>query len=292
MLRQRPCWPGRRVPGPRIRPGFQLFNGKDLKDWDIKMRFQALGKDSLQTFKVVDGLLTVDYSKYKNFDREPFGHMGYKLRTFSHYILRAEYRFDGEQVSGGPGWAKQNNGFMLHSQSMASMKLDQDFPTSMETQLLGPQNGNSTMNLCSPGTHYHDMYGKLVTDHCVNATPAPRPAAPAWTAVSAVVLGDSLVKHMVGKDTVFRYQKPVLDNMTPLKEGYVVIQAESAPIQFRKIELLNLVGCMDRSKPAYRPYFVKSDPAACNGDRPGRLRMRGGEYRPGGDMAVLPGGNP
>lgn len=242
----------------------QLFNGKDLKDWDFKIRFQNLNVDPNETFKVVDGYLTVDYSKYRNFDTEPFGHAAYKLRPFSHYILRSEYRFHDAQVTGGPGWAKQNNGFMLHSQSMASMAKDQDFPVSMETQLLGPQNGASTMNLCTPGTHYHDMAGKLVTTHCVNAAAVTKPVSPAWTAVSVVMLGDSLVKHMVGRDTVFRYQKPVLDNMTPLKEGYIAIQAESAPVQFRKIELLNLVGCMDRSKPAYRPYFVRNDAAACS----------------------------
>lgn len=241
----------------------KLFNGVDLKDWDIKFRGQALNVNLHETFKVVDGLLTVDYSKYPNFNGEPFGHMGYKLRPFSHYLLRAEYRFDGNQVTGGPGWANQNNGFMLHSQSVASMTRDQDFPTSMETQILGPKNGGSTMNLCTPGTHYHDMAGKLVTTHCVNATNITKPVAPAWTSVSALVLGDSLVKHMVGKDTVFRYQKPVLDNMTPLKEGYITIQAESSPVQFRTIEVLNLVGCMDRTKPAYRPYFVKNDAAAC-----------------------------
>ncbi|MDB5103435.1 MAG: hypothetical protein JWP91_1124 [Fibrobacteres bacterium] len=255
----------------------QLFNGKDLKDWDFKIRFQAMNVDPNHTFKVVDGNLFVDYSEYVNFDKEPFGHMGYKLRKFSHYLLRSEYQFlTGKQVTGGPGWAKENNGFMLHSQSIASMGKDQDFPISLEAQLLGPANGGGTMNLCTPGTNYHDMSGKLITDHCTNATANARQAAPAWTSVSALVLGDSLIKHMVGKDTVFKFTKPVtgggmvsgvtvsIPDNTPLKDGYIVIQAESAPVLFRKIEVLDLVGCMDKSKPAYRSYFVKSDPAACN----------------------------
>jgi hypothetical protein len=255
----------------------QLFNGKDLKDWDIKIRHQDLNVDPKHTFKVQDGNLFVDYSEYENFDGEPFGHMGYKLRPFSHYLLRGEYQFlTGKQVAGGPGWAKENNGFMLHSQSMASMGKDQDFPISLEAQLLGPQNGSGTMNLCTPGTNYHDMNGKLITDHCTNATPNVRKPAPEWTTVSALVLGDSVIKHMVGKDTVFRFTKPVtgggnvsgntvpIVENKPLAEGYIVIQAETAPVLFRKIELLNLVGCMDKSKPAYRSYFVKNDAAACN----------------------------
>lgn len=279
----------------------KLFNGKDLNDWDVKMRYQALNKDTLHTFKVVNGNLSVDYSEYRNFDREPFGHAGYKLRPFSFYLLRSEYQFvTGKQVTGGPGWAKENNGFMLHSQSMASMGLNQDFPISMEVQLLGPQNGGSTMNLCTPGTNYHDMAGKLVTDHCVNATGTARPAAPAWTSVSALVLGDSVIKHMVGKDTVFRYTKPVtgggmvsgntvqIVENAPLKSGYVVIQAESAPILFRKIEVLDLVGCMDKASPSYRTYFVRHDAKTCEtvSAARGRAAVRFGLERDGAALRV------
>jgi hypothetical protein len=254
----------------------KLFNGKDLKDWDFKIKGQDLNVDPNHTFKVVDGNLFVDYSEYKNFDGEPFGHMGYKLRKFSYYLLRSEYQFlTGKQVTGGPGWAKENNGFMLHSQSIASFGKNQDFPISLEAQLLGPANGSGTMNLCTPGTNFHDMSGKLVTDHCVNATANARQPAPAWTTVSALVLSDSVIKFMAGKDTVFRFTKPVqgggnvsgntvqvVEN-APLKDGYIVIQGESAPVLFRKIEVLDLVGCMDKSKPGYRSYFVKNNSADC-----------------------------
>jgi hypothetical protein len=255
----------------------QLFNGKDLKDWDFKIRGQDLNVDPKHTFKVADGNLFVDYSEYANFSGEPFGHMGYKPRKFSYYLLRSEYQFiPNKQVSGGPSWAKENNGFMLHSQSIASLGKNQDFPISLEAQLLGPGNGSGTMNLCTPGTHHHNMSGALVTDHCVNAAAYARQPAPAWTTVSALVLGDSLIKFMAGKDTVLRFTKPVtgggnvsgntvqvVEN-APLKDGYIVIQAESAPVYFRKIEVLDLVGCMDKAKPGYRTYFVKSDPSGCD----------------------------
>ena len=254
----------------------QLFNGKDLKDWDFHIRTQPLNTDPNHTFKVQDGNLFVDYSEYTNFNNDPFGHIGYKLKPFSYYLLRSEYQFiTGKQVTGGPGWALENNGFMLHSQAISTMGINQDFPISLEAQLLGPANGTSTMNLCTPGTHFHDMSGKLITDHCVNAISVPRFPAPAWTAVSALVLGDSLIKHMVGKDTVFKFTKPVTggpmaNNATvpiienqPLKSGYIVLQAESAPILFRKIEILDLIGCMDKTSPAYRSYFVKNNSAAC-----------------------------
>ncbi len=113
----------------------QLFNGKDLKDWDIKIAKHELNDNFGNTFRVEDGLLKVRYDQYKSFDNQ-FGHIFYK-KPFSAYLLVAEYRFVGEQVAGGPEWAIRNNGLMLHSQSAQSMKKYQDFPISLETQLLG-----------------------------------------------------------------------------------------------------------------------------------------------------------
>jgi hypothetical protein len=97
-----------------------------------------------------------------------------------------------------------------------------------------------------------------------------------WVRVEALVLGDSIIRHIVNGDTVMTYSRPqmgggsanntmpgVLEAGKPLVEGYIALQAETAPIDFRKVELVNLVGCMDRTSPSYRPWFVKSDPAAC-----------------------------
>jgi hypothetical protein len=50
-----------------------------------------------------------------------------------------------------------------------------------------------------------------------------------------------------------------------LSEGTISLQAESHPVEFRKVELLNLAGCMDKKSRRYRPYFEKDDPAACLG---------------------------
>ena len=51
---------------------------------------------------------------------------------------------------------------------------------------------------------------------------------------------------------------------TPLKEGYVALQAESHPIDFRKIELLNLAGCMDPKAKNYKDYYIKADNSQCS----------------------------
>jgi hypothetical protein len=48
-----------------------------------------------------------------------------------------------------------------------------------------------------------------------------------------------------------------------LSEGYIALQAESHPTEFRKVELLNLVGCMDPKAKNYKAYYVKADNTQC-----------------------------
>ena len=55
-----------------------------------------------------------------------------------------------------------------------------------------------------------------------------------------------------------------MSDSVPLKEGFITLQAEGSSTQFRKIEVLDLVGCMDKTKPGYRSYFVKNDNTLCN----------------------------
>ncbi|HEX2473453.1 MAG TPA: DUF1080 domain-containing protein, partial [Lacipirellulaceae bacterium] len=132
----------------------QLFNGKDLNGWTPKIKGFELGDNHADTYRVEDGILKVAYDKYKGPFRGRFGHLFYE-KPFSNYVLRIEYRFVGEQAAGGPDWAVRNNGLMLHSQAAQTMGKDQDFPISVEVQLLGGlPNGKprSTANVCTPGT--------------------------------------------------------------------------------------------------------------------------------------------
>ena len=112
-----------------------LFNGQNLDGWTPKIKGFELGDNFGNTFRVEDGVLKVCYDKYTSFDNR-FGHLFYKDK-FSHYVLRVEYRFVGEQVPGGPGWALRNSSVMIHGQSAESMGKDQSFPVSIEVQLLG-----------------------------------------------------------------------------------------------------------------------------------------------------------
>ena len=252
----------------------QIFNGKNLDGWDIKIRGYDLNVNFNNTFKVEDGLLKVSYDNYEGFNQD-FGHLFFN-KKYSYYILRSEYRFVGEQVKGGPDWAFRNNGFMLHSQSAESMGKQQDFPISIEGQLLGgrAEGERSTANLCTPGTNVV-MNGKLITDHCINST-SKTYRGDVWVNVEFIVYGDEKIIHMVEGDTVLVYEKPQLGGGAVadfdaslmqegqlLEEGYIAIQAESHPTEFRKIEVLNLAGCMDPSAKNYREYFVKEENSLC-----------------------------
>ncbi len=248
----------------------------------MKFAGYPLNTNFKNTFKVQDSLMIVDYSGYTSFSTE-YGHMAYKVRPFSYYLLRAEYSPGTNQVSGGQGWAVQNNGLMLHAQSMASMTLNQDYPISLEAQLLGSKNSANSLNLCTPGTAFFNTPtgGSVNTTHCINASNSPAPASDAWAWGAVLVMSDSIIRHYAKNNAVgtpvLTYYRTVYyagnvtnppagtpANGTPLKSGYITVQAESAPYRFRHIELVNLEGCMTVGNANYKSYFVYNDPAACN----------------------------
>jgi hypothetical protein len=254
-----------------------LFNGRDLEGWTPKFSKHPLGVNLHDTFRVADGVLQVRYDKWTAFAGE-FGHLFHR-RPFSYYLLAAEYRFTGEQLPAakGVGWAIRNNGLMLHSQDPKTIVLDQDFPISIEVQLLGgPGTGAArpTGNVCTPGTHIV-LGGQLRTAHCTNSKSRTFDGD-VWVRIEVLVLGDELVRHTIDGDTVLEYSKPQIGggnaaptdpavkvDGTPLTGGYIAIQSETAPTDFRKIEIVNLEGCADRASRAYRPYIVKHRPEMC-----------------------------
>ncbi len=228
-----------------------LFNGRNLKGWTPKIRGYKLGENWGETFRVERGVLCVRYDRYTKFD-DKFGHLFYKS-PFSRYRLRVEYRFLGEQCAGGPGWATRNSGVMLHSQDPKTMALDQDFPASLELQLLGGLGSGprTTANLCTPGTNVV-MDGKLITRHCTDST-SPTFPGDDWVTIEAEVLGNDKITHIVGGKPVITYNQPQLDETDAsakkllalglpkmLAGGYLCLQAESHPCEFRRVEVLPL----------------------------------------------------
>lgn len=252
----------------------QLFNGTDLDDWNVKITGYDFNDNFGNTFRVEDGLLKARYDEYDEFG-ERYGHIFHET-PFSHYVVAVEYRFVDEQVAGGPGWAVRNSGVMVHSQDPRTMLREQDFPISIEAQLLGGTGSGerSTANLCTPGTHVV-MDGELVTQHCVNSS-SDTYHGEQWVRAEIVVLGDSLIRHVVEGEPVLEYTKPqigggqaspadpdVKQDGQLLTEGYIALQSESHPVDYRTVEVLNLKGCMDPEATNYKSYYVAPDNASC-----------------------------
>jgi hypothetical protein len=226
----------------------QLFNGVDLSNWKAKIKGYPLGENFANTFRVEDGKIFVDYRGYDKFENR-FGHLFYDI-PYSSYRLRMKYRFVGSQAKGGESWAIKNSGVMIHSQAPESMRVDQDFPVSVEVQLLGGLTKGElrpTANLCSPGTHVV-MNDTLVTEHCVNSD-SDTFYGDEWIDLELLVYGDSLIVHYVNQKEVLRYSKPMIGGeYNELKEkegsslsyGHIALQSESHPIEFKSIELMNL----------------------------------------------------
>ena len=229
-----------------------LFNGKDLEGWTPKIKGSAAGENYADTFRVEDGVIKVSYAKYGKFNGE-FGHLFYKS-AFSNYRLRVEYRFVGEQATGGPSWAFRNSGVMIHGQSPESMRKDQEFPVSIEVQFLGGtgKGERSTGNLCTPGTNVV-IGGKLVTQHCTNSS-SKTYNGDQWVSAEVEVHGAGTIKHIINGQTVLEYEQTQLDPSDSdgkalidqrggrklLEAGTISLQAESHPVEFRKVEIMEL----------------------------------------------------
>lgn len=229
----------------------QLFNGVDINDWTPKIRLHEPGENYANTFRVEDGLLKVRYDGYDDFDRQ-YGHLAHNT-PYGYYFLRIEYRFVDEQAKGGEGWAWRNSGAMLHGQDPNTMLKDQDFPISIEGQFLGGNGTDerTTSNLCTPGTNVV-INDELFTPHCQSST-SKTYHGDDWVTADFLVLGDSIIQHILEGEVVLEYNKPQIgggsvDNYDPaqktdgklLDNGFIYLQSESHPIDFRKVELYDL----------------------------------------------------
>lgn len=265
-----------------------LFNGTDLTGWKIKFAGVPLDVNFKETFVVEDSMIRVRYNKYEKFN-DNFGHLYYQ-KPFSYYKLSFDYRFVGEQLKGGASWNVRNSGIMLHSQSAESNDFGQHFPVSIELQLLGGLNHGerTTANACTPGTAV--VTGDTVNyNHCINST-SNTYNGDQWVHTEAIVMGGNQMTFIVEGDTVLTFEKPQvtkgfinanIDNdwgnfgiteskkkwlgrtEEVLTDGYIALQAESHPVDFKNIKLLNLCGCMDKNAKNYKTYYVKNNQEEC-----------------------------
>ncbi|MEM9888158.1 MAG: DUF1080 domain-containing protein [Bacteroidota bacterium] len=266
-----------------------LFNGKDLEGWDIKMAGFEINENYKETFVVEDSMIRIKYNEYESFD-DAFGHLYYET-PYSYYKLAFDYRFLGEQTPGGASWNVRNSGVMLHSQSALSNEIGQGFPVSVELQLLGGlgEGERTTGNACTPGTAVV-MGDSINYEHCISSN-SKTYHGDQWVHAEAIVLGGEAMHFLIEGDTVLSFERPQIgggfiskeyegkdwDNFKimedkaawiarageVLTEGYIALQAESHPIDFKNIELLDLSGCMDEKAKNYKSYFIKAVPSKC-----------------------------
>jgi hypothetical protein len=230
----------------------KLFNGKDISDWVVKIHHHEVGENFGNTFRVEDGIIKVRYDQYGDYN-DQFAHLYYK-QPFSHYHLVVEYRFTGELQKGAPDYTLLNSGVMFHSQDPATMPKEQNWPISVEMQFLaglGDGKPRPTGNMCSPGTEI-EYQGKKYDGHCLNSS-SKTFDRDEWVKAELIVLGDSLVTHMINGDTVLQYSHPTMGGGVvqgydstlwqegePLKSGFIALQSEGQPIDFRRVELRDL----------------------------------------------------
>ena len=252
----------------------KIFNGENLDGWTVKIAHHEVGDNYADTYRIEDGIIKAAYDKHTDFE-ERFSHI-YWHEPLSHYCLLIEYRFTGELMHDAPSYARRNSGVMIHSQAPETMPKDQNFPISVEAQFLGGEGDavRHTMNVCTPGTEIY-MNCAMVEAHCTQSTSRTY-AGDQWVTVEVEVLGNASVKHLIDGEVVLEYQTPeigggIVTGFEPaqkpdgrkLSEGYIGLQGEGTPVDFRRVELLNLTGCMEPSAANYKSYYVNAENSLC-----------------------------
>jgi hypothetical protein len=230
-----------------------IFNGVDLTGWQAKITHYVYGDNYANTFRVTDGVLQVSYDDY---DATGFGGntgkfgLLYWTTPLSNFRVRVEYRFTGPQAPNPPTWGLRNSGLMIFGEDPAGIGLDVVFPRILEIQLLGHDNTGNTSNgnLCPLGGASAVLNGVRVSDGCTGSTSLPFVVNPnfaddAWVTVEAEVHGAGETKVSFAGDNggqpVLDFSQPMGDGLL-LDSGYLALQSESHPIEFRKVELMEL----------------------------------------------------
>jgi hypothetical protein len=228
-----------------------IFNGRNLDGWTVKIAGEALNDNYRGTFRVQDGVLKVSYENYDTFG-DRFGSLFYN-QPLSNYWLRVEYRFVGKRATGAPRWAYKNSGLQLLSQSPATMGKLQQFPVSVEFDLVGGWYVGSrpTGDVCQNGTQVR-----------VNAQPVPGQCSKLsditirddqWVTALAEVHGGTRVRQIINGNLILEYTDAKLNDHDPdarrllsagagkdLTSGYISLQSNGHPVEFRRIEILPL----------------------------------------------------
>lgn len=201
------------------------------------------------TFRVERGILKTRYDKYSDGFNKKFGALFYNKR-FSNFRLRVTYRFVGETAPGGPPWGYRDGGIQYYCQPPETMKIDQPFPVCLEYNLLGG-NGKEdrpTGEICASGMTV-EIRGKLNTSYCTTPFVEKTFGGNQWV-TAEIEVRDGKVTHLVNGEKIIQFQNPryipanafakkfVINGDDRVKDGYISLQSNSHPMDFKKIEIL------------------------------------------------------
>jgi hypothetical protein len=225
-----------------------LFNGKDLKNWQPKIAGYKLGDNYGNTFRVENGILSVRYNQYDSFDNK-FGALYYN-KKFSNYRLKVEYRFVGETTRGAPSWGFRDGGIQYHCQDPATLGLTQSFPVCLEYNLHGG-NGKDERpvgQICASGT-FVEISGKRNESFCTPAFVKRTFHGDQWV-TAEIDIRDGKIRHFVNGEEIIQFENPRYDPNHPIgknfilngndkvNDGYISLQSNSHPMDFRKVEIM------------------------------------------------------
>ena len=226
-----------------------LFNGKNLDGWKPRIAGFPLGENFGNTFRVEDGMIRIRYDQYGDNFNNRFGAL-YSAKKYSNYRLKVEYRFVGETAPGAPSWGFRDSGVQYHGQDPATMPLTQPFPVCLEYNLHGG-NGKDERpvgQICVPGTTV-EINGKRNESFCTDPFIKRTFHGDQWVTLE-IEVRDNLIIHFVNGEEILRFQNPKYDakhetgktlivgSNDAIKDGFISLQSNSHPIDFRKIEIM------------------------------------------------------
>jgi hypothetical protein len=228
-----------------------IFNGRNLDGWKIKIAGYPLNENFGNTFRIANGILSIRYDKYGDKFGTRFGAL-YFGRKLHNYRVRVEYRFVGETAPGAPSWGFRDGGIQYLGQDPASVGLNQQFPVCVEYNLHGG-NGKEdrpTGELCVPGT-YVEFAGKKNSQFCTPPDVKRTFHGDQWV-TAEIEVRDGKITHFVNGEQILTaanaHYNPehefgkafAAKNTGVILEGFVSLQSNSHPMDFRKIELMEL----------------------------------------------------
>ncbi len=95
------------------------------------------------------------------------------------------------------------------------------------------------------------MKEELIIKHCTDSVSKTYPGDQ-WVTVEVEVHGSGVIRHLIDGETVMAYEKPQLDpkdadakkliqgDKLLIEGGSLSLQAESHPLEFRKVEIKKL----------------------------------------------------